>query len=265
MNELQVFNNPEFGEVRTIQIDGEPWFVGKDVAAALGYKKEENAITTHVDGDDTLKQGVTDSLGRVQKTTVINESGLYSLIFGSRLESASRFKRWVTSEVLPALRKTGHYQMKPLSPAQMFAAQAQVNLDHERQISELARRTEQAEKTISEAASVFAVPAFTKDDWQAKINAAINETIHTYGLNHQKFRGEMYKILEEKAGVNLNARQSRMRERMRRGGATYREAESVTKLHVIAQDPKLREIFYGIVQSERAKRICTTWETRKGG
>lgn len=152
--------------------------------------------------------------------------------------------------------------MKPLSPAEMFAAQAQVNLDHERQLSELARRTEQAEKTISEAASVFAVPAFTKDDWQIKINAAINETVHTYGLNHQKFRGEIYRMLEEKAGVNLTARQNRMRERMRRGGATCREAESVTKLHVIAQDPKLREIFYGIVQAQRAQRICAAWKDR---
>lgn len=261
MNDLQIFNNPEFGEVRTVQIDGEPWFVGKDIAAALGYKNTRQAIATNVDSEDKGVHSL-DTLKGAQELTIINESGLYSLIFGSRLESASRFKHWVTSEVLPALRKTGQYQMKPLSPAEMFAAQAQVNLDHERQLSELARRTEQAEKTISEAASVFAVPAFTKDDWQTKINAAINETVHTYGLNHQKFRGEIYRILEEKAGVNLTARQNRMRERMRRGGATCREAESVTKLHVIAQDPKLREIFYGIVQAQRAQRICAAWKDR---
>lgn len=264
MNDLQIFNNPEFGEVRTVQIDGEPWFVGKDIAAALGYKNTRQAIATNVDSEDKGVHSL-DTLKGTQELTIINESGLYSLIFGSRLESVSRFKHWVTSEVLPALRKTGQYQMKPLSPAEMFAAQAQVNLDHERQLSELARRTEQAEKTISEAASVFAVPAFTKDDWQTKINAAINETVQAYGLNHQKFRGEIYRILEEKAGINLTARQNRMRERMRRGGATRREAESVTKLHVIAQDPKLREIFYGIVQAQRAQRICAVWAERKGG
>lgn len=263
MNELQVFDYQD-KEVRTVQIDGETWFVLKDVCAAIGIR-DHATVSKRLDGDEVGQTQVIDAMGRLQETTVVNESGLYSVILRSDKPEAKPFRKWVTSEVLPALRKTGHYQMKPLSPAQMFAAQAQVNLDHERRISELAWRTEQAERTISEAASVFAVPAFTKDDWQAKINAAINETIHTYGLNHQKFRGEMYKILEEKAGVNLNARQSRMRERMRRGGATYREAESVTKLHVIAQDPKLREIFYGIVQSERAKRICTTWETRKGG
>ena len=108
-NDLQIFNNPEFGQIRTVSIDGDPWFVGKDVAVALGYEKPRNAITAHVDEDDALKWGVTDSLGRSQDTTIINESGLYALIFGSRLESAKRFKHWVTSEVLPAIRKHGMY------------------------------------------------------------------------------------------------------------------------------------------------------------
>lgn len=111
MQSIQSFNNPEFGEIRTIAINGEPWFVGKDVAAALGYEKERNAISKHVDEDDALKWGIKDSLGREQKTTIINESGLYSLIFGSKLETAKIFKRWVTSEILPTLRKTGMYSM----------------------------------------------------------------------------------------------------------------------------------------------------------
>ena len=109
MNDMTIFNNPEFGDVRTIMIDGEPWFVGKDVANALGYAREGDAIANHVDKDDAVKHGVTDSIGREQQTTVINESGLYSLIFGSKLESAKKFKKWVTSEVLPQLRKTGSY------------------------------------------------------------------------------------------------------------------------------------------------------------
>lgn len=109
-NELQIFANPEFGNIRIVQDDNETWFVGKDVAEALGFAKPFNAITTHVDNDDTLKQGITDSLGRVQDTTLINESGLYALIFGSKLETAKAFKRWVTHEVLPAIRKTGSYK-----------------------------------------------------------------------------------------------------------------------------------------------------------
>lgn len=108
MNEVKIFNNEEFGQIRSIMIDGEPWFVGKDVAAALGYEKERNAIQKHVDADDALKWGVLTN-GGIQEMTIINESGLYSLIFGSKLESARKFKHWVTSEILPSIRKTGVY------------------------------------------------------------------------------------------------------------------------------------------------------------
>lgn len=111
MKELKIFENAEFGQVRTVMMDGEPWFVGKDVARALGYEKERNAIQKHVDVDDALKWGVMDTLGREQQTTIINESGLYSLTLSSKLESAKKFKHWVTSEVLPTLRKTGSYEM----------------------------------------------------------------------------------------------------------------------------------------------------------
>ena len=105
---IQVFNNTEFGEIRSMTIDGEPYFVGKDVAAALGYSNPRKAIGDHVDEED---KGVTkcDTLGGGQNLTIINESGMYSLILSSKLEGAKRFKRWVTSEVLPSIRKTGAF------------------------------------------------------------------------------------------------------------------------------------------------------------
>ena len=106
---VTVFNNEEFGDVRTIMIDNEPWFVGRDVAIALGYAKPLNALSTHVEKDDSLKRGIADSLGRNQDTILINEPGVYSLIFGSKLESAIKFKNWVTKEVLPCIRKNGIY------------------------------------------------------------------------------------------------------------------------------------------------------------
>lgn len=108
MNKLMTFKNSAFGTVRTTMIDDEPWFVGKDVASALGFSNSRDAIRTHVFEDD---KGVDliDTLGGIQEMTIINESGLYALIFGSRLASARKFKRWVTSEVLPTLRKTGQY------------------------------------------------------------------------------------------------------------------------------------------------------------
>lgn len=116
MNNLQIFKNKEFGEIRTVSIDNEPWFVGKDVATALGYERATKAIQDHVDFEDKDEVPIQDSIGRMQKTPVISESGLYALIFGSKLESAKRFKHWVTSEVLPSIRKTGSYEMENYSP-----------------------------------------------------------------------------------------------------------------------------------------------------
>lgn len=113
MNDLQIFSSPEFGQVRTVEIDGTPWLVGKDVAAALGYSNPRKAIADHVDAEDQRKSdGVTirDSIGRDQNPTLINESGLYSLILSSKMPKAKAFKRWVTSEVLPAIRKNGAYE-----------------------------------------------------------------------------------------------------------------------------------------------------------
>lgn len=110
MNDIKIFVNTEFGEIRAIDRDGEPWLVGKDVAQALGYAKPENALAAHVDDDDkttTLIQG--DGSNYKSKTTIINESGLYSLVLCSKLPTTKKFKRWVTSEVLPSIRKHGAY------------------------------------------------------------------------------------------------------------------------------------------------------------
>ena len=145
MNELQIFNSEEFGEIRTVTIDNEPWFVGKDVAEALGYKKPENAIANHVSDEDktsTLIQG--SGSNYKSKATIINESGLYALIFGSKLESAKRFKRWVTSEVLPAIRKTGSYQ-KPMTVAEQIQLLAQGTVELNQRVDTLDRKLERLE------------------------------------------------------------------------------------------------------------------------
>lgn len=114
-NEIQIFQSERFGAVRTVAIDGEPWFVGKDVAAALGYENASKAIRDHVDTDDkkmgvqNVTPSIRDSLGREQYPTFINESGVYALVFGSKLPGAKEFKRWVTSEILPTIRRHGAY------------------------------------------------------------------------------------------------------------------------------------------------------------
>lgn len=133
-----IFVNAELNvKVRTVLINNEPYFVGKDVAIALGYSKPQNAIAEHVDEDDALKQGITDSLGRIQDTTIINESGVYSLVFGSKLPKAKEFKRWVTSEVLPSIRKNGFY-----SVPKTYAEALQLAANQAKQIEEMQPKAE---------------------------------------------------------------------------------------------------------------------------
>ncbi|OUO09179.1 phage antirepressor KilAC domain-containing protein [Flavonifractor sp. An4] len=120
MNDLQLFNNPEFGAVRAVEVDGEPWFVGKDVAQALGYNDTDQALRKHVDDEDKLTRRF-DWSGQGRSMTTINESGLYSLVLSSKLPGAKKFKRWVTAEVLPTIRKTGGYQLPKDYPSALRA------------------------------------------------------------------------------------------------------------------------------------------------
>lgn len=108
MTDLQIFNSPEFGAIRTIEKDGEPWFVGKDVAAILGYGDTDQALRKHIDDEDKLTRRF-DGSGQNRQMTIINESGLYSLVLSSKLPGAKQFKRWITSEVIPSIRKHGGY------------------------------------------------------------------------------------------------------------------------------------------------------------
>lgn len=121
MNNLQIFKNEEFGEIRTITKDGESWFIGKDITEKLGYQNGSRDITRHVDEDDQMVIPIPGDLQN-RNMLVINESGLYSLILSSRLPNAKKFKRWVTSEVLPSIRKSGSYQ-KPLNQQEMMRIQ----------------------------------------------------------------------------------------------------------------------------------------------
>lgn len=128
MNEIRIFKSEEFGEIRTVEIGGEPWFVGKDVAETLGYERPTKAVSDHVDSEDMDEVPIQDPIGRMQNTAIINESGLYSLILSSKLPSAKAFKRWVTSEVLPSIRKHGGYinGQAEMSPEELMAKALQV-------------------------------------------------------------------------------------------------------------------------------------------
>jgi len=144
MNELQIFNNEEFGQIRTVEIGGEPWFVGKDIAQALRYSDTRKAVVMHVDEDDRTNCPIIDSLGREQDTTVINESGMYALILLSKLPSAKKFKHWVTAEVLPSIRKTGGYLMPKSLPEalRLYADECEKNERLNQQVIEMKPKAE---------------------------------------------------------------------------------------------------------------------------
>ena len=172
MNELQIFNNEEFGQIRTVTIENEPWFVGKDVADNLGYQNGSRDINRHVLEEDRRKEMVFDG-NQNKETILINESGLYALIFGSKLESAKRFKHWVTSEVLPSIRKTGGYQ-KPVQGKEL-----------------LALAVLEAQKTIEEKDAQIE---------EMKPHAILGQAITT--ANTSILVGDMAKILRQN-GVNI--------------------------------------------------------------
>ena len=178
MSELQIFKNAEFGSVRTIAIDGEPYFVGKDVADILGYANPRKAIIDHVDEEDKT-DGVTirDSIGREQNPVCINESGLYSLILSSKLPTAKKFKRWVTSEVLPSIRKYGEYKLR-------------------NEIENLKIRNDELQRQIKYV--------YTEDE--------INKKNEINYLVRKNFNGNiigayinLYKLFEDTYGINLKA------------------------------------------------------------
>ena len=159
MNDLTTFSNPEFGQVRTVEINGTPWLVGKDVAIALGYKNPGKAIIAHVDEEDKrlemLPQGADSQNGNVSpssKTALINESGLYSLILSSKMPKAKAFKHWVTSEVLPAIHKTGAYES--------FQAK-----QHIEQLEATNTRLNAAIQAVSEAKAALANVTAMRDDF----------------------------------------------------------------------------------------------------
>ena len=147
MEELKLFNNPEFGTIRVISIEDEPWLVGKDVAAALGYTDTDQALRRHVDDEDKLTRNF-DGSGQNRGMTNINESGLYSLVLSSKLPTARKFRRWVTSEVLPSIRKTGGYiqGQQELSPEELMAKALLVAHktleDREKRIADLSSQNE---------------------------------------------------------------------------------------------------------------------------
>jgi prophage antirepressor-like protein len=239
--------------VRTVSIDGEPWFVLKDVCEAISLANPSDTASRIDDDEKGIAQ--IDTLGGRQKMTVINEPGLYNVILRSDKPEAKSFKRWVTHEVLPVLRKTGSYTLAPMSPAEMFLAQAKAMVELEHQNRAITQRLDSQQQTLEKAVSVFALPTVEVEHWRDEMNTHISGLCERFGLSQQVFRGETYAELEETANVILSSRVKRKKERMRKGGAKYREREAVTKLHVISEDDKLRSIYESIIRKRESQLI----------
>ena len=238
MNELMVFNNKEFGKIRTIEIDEKIYFVGKDIANILGYSNTKKAITDHVDDDD---KGVTkcDTLGGKQSLIIINESGLYSLILSSKMPKAKQFKHWITAEVLPSIRKHGMYATKDLLDNPDLAIEAFKRLKEEKDNNKLL-----AEKLESQKDKVL-----------------FAESVET--ANDSVLIGDLAKLLKQN-GTDIG--QNRLFEWLRENGYLIKNGDSRNIPTQKAMDKKLFEIKERTIISPNGhtKIIRTTKVTGKG-
>ncbi len=252
MKELQVFSYNE-KQVRTVQMSGETMFVLKDVCDVLGISKYRDVVERLEEDERALVK--VDTLGGVQSMVAVNESGLYNVILRSDKPEAKPFRKWVTSEVLPSIRKTGTYSAATLSPAEQLLAQAQLMVEQERRIKALESGQEQMQSTMQKTLDIFSAPAISPDDWTSAMNHQINTLVEQYGGNHRKFRSDRYAELEQETGVDLKCRQTRLRNRMRKNGATETECKQVSILQVISRDRKLRPAFESIIRRKAASLI----------
>lgn len=192
MNELQVFDF-KGNKVRTIMLNNEPHFVGKDIAEILGYERSDNAIRSHVDEDDKLMHQISAS-GQRRNMTLINESGLYSLILSSKLPAAKEFKRWVTSEVLPAIRKTGGYNL-PSDPRELLQLTIEAHENTAKRVDNIEREVNGLKDNAFLSPSEYNLVS-------TRINERVRHIINGYHLNpNRQQRSELYKAINREIKV----------------------------------------------------------------
>ena len=268
MNELQIFNYHDT-PIRTVEKDGELWWVLKDVCGAFGVRNHHD-VAARLD-DDEKGIAEVDTQGGRQNLSIVNQPGLYSALFSmqphqargisdERIELRKRqlkdFKRWVTHDVLPTINRTGGYlSSTPLSPAQLIAAQAQLLVDMEKRMDEVQGQTRALEAKVDTAMKALSRPA--EDHWRSDMDKAIKDLNADMGWSLPKLRGKLFAELEHTVNCDLNARTRRLRERKKRAGMRAKEANELGKLDAIAADKQLRAIFEGIVRNYQAQVVPT--------
>lgn len=244
MNELMVFQNPEFGELRTVERNGETWFCLADICRPLGLMTKD--VRERLKEDRVVTIPHTDRMGRPKNMVFVNEGNLYRAIFQSRKPEAERFTDWVTEEVLPSIRKTGGYTAKPMTLTENVAAQAQILLAQEKRLTRIEQRVETALTAIARPGG---------DTWVEDMKAAIAGYCKASGLMDTAGRGRLYEMLEREARCDTNARLRCLRQRRKEAGDRYKDYMALTKLDAIALDRKMRVAFEGIVARETARAV----------
>lgn len=266
MNELKIFENEKFGKIRTIIIDGEPWFVGKDVATALGYSDTKSALADHVDPEDKriIQRGQIATLDIPNRgLTIINEAGVYSLVFGSKLPDAKIFKRWIAHDVLPSIHKTGQYiegvDMSLASPdiivlQQMVTKLARQDIEQKRQAMQIQALEDQFSNTKEEFShqvnGIRELIGTHPDNWREDCRKLIAKMAYREGgsQNIAAVNTLIYAQVNSRAGVNLNTRLNNLRKRAIENGASKTAVDKLNIVDVIAQDKKLIEIYVKVVR-----------------
>ena len=247
-NELTVWDYEE-ASIRTVEIDDEIWFAAKDVAVVLGYSNPRDAVSRHVDEED---KGVVkhDTPGGVQNLNIINESGVYALIFGSKLPTAKKFKRWVTSVVLPSIRRTGSY-----STNTEFSIELQVLIQHERMMAQHQKQLDDVQNKVDAIQEIF---THNPADWRKEVRSTVTRIAKKQASDYSSIQDiyvHLYEALEERAGADLDARLRNRRARMLKNGITQTSVSRITKLDIIEDDKKLKEIFTAILHEFSAGNI----------
>lgn len=251
MRELQIFNNENF-QVRMIDIKGKPYAVGIDVAGALGYAEPHKAVSAHCNGG--ISYPVTDNLGRVQETKVIPEGDIYRLIVKAADQSrnpeiqtrAERFEKWIFEEVIPSIRATGSYMMQQATPLHILQQAINNMIQQEERVKQLEDTTKLIKDTIIQE----------PNHWREDINRMFNRIVDRVGgQKFRELRAESYKILEQRARVDLQRRLDNLRVRIMKEGGTQTVINKTCKLDVIEADPKLREIYAAIIKEYTIKYV----------
>ena len=248
-NKVEVFTNAEFGSVRTLIIDDEPYFVGKDVSEILGYSNPQKAIRDHVDEDDkTVNESFTVN---GTKALLINESGLYSLILSSKLPNAKKFKRWVTSEVLPSIRKTGSYNSPDYSS---LSPQLQYLISLEQKTKELETAVQTTNKRLDSMCETMQIKGV---NWRKDTHSLVNRIATATETSPRDIYLDIYDEVECRAGANLSVRLENLRDRLYDRGASDSKINRLNYVDVIADDKKLTEIYIAIVKEMAVKfNVC---------